>query len=389
MHSVVIVGRPNVGKSALFNRLCGKSAAIVDNRPGVTRDRIYETVRWKNTTFHIIDTGGLFFNRRTESLSADFQLEIELQVDLAIQQASLVLFMVDNKIGISPLDIEIAHKLRSFNKLTIIIANKVDHPDQELDSSEFYNLSMGEVIPISAKHGLNIGNLLDQIVNLLPKKEGFLSQEEPAIKIAILGRPNVGKSSLYNVLVNEDRSIVSDIPGTTHDAIDSDILNNDQLYRFIDTAGIRQKKKIDTRIEAMSINQARYAIERADICILMLDPKDGVTKQDQIIASLIARAGKACLIVLNKCDLIDQDHLEAFEAHIFDRLDFIDYAPLISIAAKKKENTSAIFPLLQQLHEIFIKKIPTPELNKFLQKAIQEKAPPSPGGKNAKLNYIA
>lgn len=389
IHSVAVVGRPNVGKSALFNRLCGKTAAIVDNRPGVTRDRLYEKVHWQGQTFQIIDTGGLFFNRRTESLSAEFRMEIELQVDIAIQQSSVVLFMVDNKLGITPLDLEIAHKLRSFNKPTLIVANKVDHPDHEISAAEFYNLSMGEVIPISAKHGLNIGNLLDQVVSLLPKTKKEYKLEEPAIKVSILGRPNVGKSRLFNSLVEEERSIVSDIAGTTHDAIDTEITRGEHTLRIIDTAGIRKKNKIDTRIETLSIKQATRAIARSDICILMIDPREGVTKQDQKIANLIANAGKASLIILNKCDLIDEEHLEAFEAHIFARLRFIDYAPLLCISAKNKENTEAIFPLLLRLHAEYNKKIPTPELNKCLQKAITAKKPPSTNGKLAKLSYTA
>lgn len=389
IHSVAIVGRPNVGKSALFNRLCGRAAAIVDNRPGVTRDRLYEKAQWKGKTFQLVDTGGLFFNRRAESLSADYQLEIELQVDLAIQQSSAVLFMVDNRLGITPLDLEIAHKLRSFNKPTLVVANKVDHPDQEISAAEFYNLSLGEVIPISAKHGLNIGNLLDHLLKLLPKLPDEPVQEERSLRVAILGRPNVGKSSLFNVLVAEDRSIVSDQAGTTHDAIDTEVHRDEYTIRFIDTAGIRKKKKIDTRIETLSIKQAQRAIDRSEVCILIIDPKEGVTKQDQSIANLIASSGKACLIVLNKCDLVANEHLESLEAHVFERLKFIDYAPLLLTAAKQKLNTEAVFPLLLRLHEEYYKKVPTPELNKCLQKAMKIKAPPSPGGRSAKLYYAA
>ncbi|MFC1517109.1 ribosome biogenesis GTPase Der [Candidatus Margulisiibacteriota bacterium] len=389
LHSVAIVGRPNVGKSALFNRLCGKPAAIVDNRPGVTRDRLYEKASWKGKLFQVVDTGGLFFNRRNESLSAEFQLEIELQVDIAIKHASVVLFMVDNRLGITPLDLEIAHKLRSFNKPTIIVANKVDNPGQEISASEFYNLSLGEVVPISAKHGINIGDLLDQVVELIPKEAAKIKVEEPMIKVSILGRPNVGKSSLFNVLIGTDRSIISDIAGTTHDAIDTDFIHEGKTYRFIDTAGIRKKKKIDTRIETLSIKQATRAVNRSDICILMIDPREGVTKQDQVIAGLIARAERSCLLVLNKCDLIAEGHLEAFEEYVFNRLKFVDHAPLLLTAAKKKKNTEAVFPLLQQLYKEYTRKVPTPELNKWLQLVIKEKSPPSFGGKLLKLSYAA
>jgi len=387
--SVAIVGRPNVGKSALFNRLCGRPSAIVDGLPGVTRDRLYERVDWRGRYFQIIDTGGLFFNRKTESLSAEYQIEIELQVDIALQQAALIIFVVDNKLGITPLDIEIAHKLRSFNKTVIIAANKSDNSDQDNDASEFYNLSLGEVVPISAKHGLNIGTLLDHLVELLPKKEQKAPDNEPDIRVSILGRPNVGKSSLFNKLIGEERSIISDIAGTTHDAIDTDVEHDGRVFRFVDTAGIRKKKKVDTRIEVMSIKKATLAIERSEVCLLLIDPQEGVTKQDQTIANLIANRGNSCLIVLNKLDLIAEDELENFEEHIFDRLHFIDYAPLLSISAKQGENIEAIYPLILRLYEEHSKKIPTPELNKWLQKAMKTKAPPSSGAKQAKMNYIA
>jgi GTP-binding protein len=386
--SIAIVGRPNVGKSALFNRLCGKPKAIVDGIPGVTRDRLYEEVQWQGRTFQIIDTGGLFFNRKNESASAEFQIEIELQVDMALQQCAAIVFVVDNTTGITPLDIEIAHKLRSFRKPVIIAANKVDHPDHEVASAEFFNLSLGDVVPISAKHGQNIGELLDHILRFLPELAPTTPLERnDLIRIAILGRPNVGKSSLYNAMIGEDRSIVSEIPGTTHDAIDSDLECDGQVFRVIDTAGIRKKKKIDTTIEKLSIKQAMAAIERAEICLLLIDPTEGVTKQEQIIAQLIAKAGKSCLLILNKIDKIGEDQFEAFQDHIYHELYFVDYAPLMFISAKQKEHATEIFPLLMELHKEYHKRISTPELNDFLHKAVFEKAPQSIGAKQAKVYY--
>lgn len=386
--SVAIVGRPNVGKSALFNRLCGKPKSIVDDRPGVTRDRLYETVHWLGKQFQIIDTGGLFFNRKTESISAEFQMEIELQVDMALHQCSAIVLVVDNTVGITPLDIEIAHKLRSFKKPTIIAANKVDHPSHEMDASEFHNLSLGDVIPISAKHGNNVGDLLDRLISLLPDTISAVPEEQQdLIRIAILGRPNVGKSSLYNAMVGEERSIVSEIAGTTHDAIDTDIERDGKVFRIMDTAGIRKKKKIDTNIEKLSIKQAMAAIERAEICLLLIDPVEGITKQEQIISQLIAKAGKSCLLVLNKVDKIGEDQFEAFQEHIYNELYFVDYAPLMFISAKQPGHAAEVFPVLLELHKEYHKRIPTSDLNDFLHKTVIEKAPQSVGNKQARVFY--
>jgi GTPase len=385
--SVAIVGRPNVGKSVLFNRLCGKQAAIVDDMPGVTRDRLYQKAHWQDKVFQIIDTGGLFFNKNTENISADFQIEIELQADIAIKQAAVILFVVDNKLGITPLDLDIAHKLRSFKKPIIVVANKTDHPNNELDHNEFYNLSLGDVIPVSGKHGLNIGDLLDTIIDLLPWESKPDVISEDALKIAILGRPNVGKSSLFNAILGEERSIISDIAGTTHDALDTEIIRHQKTFRFIDTAGIRKKKNVDKRIEKLSIQQAIQTINNADICMLLIDPSEGVTKQEQVLANLIAKSGRACLFVLNKSDLISTEERDFYRKNFARKLKYTDYAPFIFISAKFNKNIGSIFPQLLKIQAEYFKKIPTPKINQCIQRAIEHKRPPAVGSRYLKLFY--
>ena len=381
---VVIVGRPNVGKSTLFNRLVGKREAIVDDISGVTRDRNYGEVEWNGKEFKLIDTGGYVPN------STDlFEIAIREQIEIAIQEADAIIFMVDVRTGINPVDIEIAGLLRSADKNFYLLVNKVDSENFEAAVNEFYKLGVDQVFDISALVGRKTGDFLDILTSDFPEiKE---DKEDSRLKIAILGRPNVGKSSLTNSLLGYDRSIVTDIPGTTRDSIDSVLKYYGKEIVLVDTAGLRKKKRIEESIEFFSAIRTLKAVGECDIAIVLIDAKIGLDKQDQKIIDEAIRRRKGLIIAVNKWDLIEKETNTArdFEKTIREKLGSIDYIPVIFISALTKQRIFKLIELSQQVEEERKKKIPTNTLNDVLLPLIEKNPPPSTGsGKEVKIKYI-
>ena len=381
---VVIVGRPNVGKSTLFNRLVGKREAIVDDISGVTRDRNYGEVEWNGKEFKLIDTGGYVPN------STDlFEIAIREQIEIAIQEADAIIFMVDVRTGINPVDIEIAGLLRSADKNFYLLVNKVDSENFEAAVNEFYKLGVDQVFDISALVGRKTGDFLDILTSDFPEiKE---DKEDSRLKIAILGRPNVGKSSLTNSVLGYDRSIVTDIPGTTRDSIDSVLKYYGKEIVLVDTAGLRKKKRIEESIEFFSAIRTLKAVGECDIAIVLIDAKIGLDKQDQKIIDEAIRRRKGLIIAVNKWDLIEKETNTArdFEKTIREKLGSIDYIPVIFISALTKQRIFKLIELSQQVEEERKKKIPTNTLNDVLLPLIEKNPPPSTGsGKEVKIKYI-
>jgi GTPase len=381
---VVIVGRPNVGKSTFFNRLVGKREAIVDGISGVTRDRNYGEVEWNGKEFKLIDTGGYVPN------STDlFETAIREQVEIAIQEADAIIFMVDVRTGINPVDIEITGLLRSSNKNFYLVVNKVDSENFEAAVNEFYKLGVDKLFDISALAGRKTGDFLDVLTSDFPETKE--EKEDPRLKIAILGRPNVGKSSLTNSLLGYDRSIVTDIPGTTRDSIDSVLKYYGKEIVLIDTAGLRKKKRIDESIEFFSAIRTLKAVGECDVAIVLVDAKIGLDKQDQKIIDEAVRRRKGLIIAVNKWDLIEKETNTArdFEKTIREKLGSIDYVPVIFISALTKQRVFKLIELSQQIEEDRKKKIPTNTLNEVLLPLIGKNPPPSTAsGKEVKIKYI-
>jgi GTP-binding protein len=381
---VAIVGRPNVGKSTLFNKLTGKRIAIVEDTPGVTRDRIYCHVEWLRHKFILVDTGGI------EPESEDIILmQMKRQAELAIETADVIVFMVDGKEGIVPADYEVAEMLRKTKKPVILIVNKIDNLVFEDNKYEFYNLGIGEPLAISAAQGHGIGDMLDEVVKNF-KEIADAEEESPEIKVAITGKPNVGKSSLLNMLAGEERVIVSDIPGTTRDAIDSYIEINGDQFLFIDTAGIRRKSKVKEEVERYSVIRSLAAIERADVCLVMVDAEEGVTEQDEKIAGFAHEAGKGIVIVVNKWDLIEKDDktMNEFEKAIRRDLAFIDYAPITFISAKTGQRITKLIETIKYVDNQHAMRVKTGVLNEVINQAIMMKQPPVEKGKLLKVYYV-
>jgi GTPase len=381
---VAIVGRPNVGKSTLFNKLIGQRLAIVEDTPGVTRDRIYADVEWLRYKFTLIDTGGI------EPASEDVILvQMKRQAQLAIETADVIVFMVDGKEGLTPADYEVANMLRITNKPVLLVVNKIDYQGIEANKYEFYNLGIGDPITIAASQGLGLGDMLDEIV------ENFETNEEDdilneMIKIAIIGKPNVGKSSLLNRLVGEERAIVSDIPGTTRDAIDSIVKIKNDEFLFIDTAGIRRKSKVKADIEKYSVIRALTSIERADVCLLMIDAQEGVTEQDEKIAGLAHEGGRAIIIVVNKWDLIPKNDktMKDYTAELRTSLKFIAYAPVIFISVKTGQRIDKMIEMIKHVNEQHSRHIKTGALNEVISDAVMMKQPPVGKNKLLKIYYV-
>jgi GTPase len=381
---VVIVGRPNVGKSTLFNRLVGRKEAIVHDLSGVTRDRNYGEVEWAGKEFKLIDTGG--YVPRSPDL---FETAIREQVQIAIAEADSVIFLVDVKAGLTAFDIEIGKILRSSNKKFFLVVNKVDSEKLEPGAAEFYSLGVDKVYDISAVAGRNIGDLLDVITAELPMKEE--EEDSSKLKIAIVGRPNVGKSSLANALLGEDRSIVTDIPGTTRDSLDSILKYYGKEITLIDTAGLRKKKKVEENIEFFSTIRTLRAIAECEVVIILVDAQGGIEKQDQKIIDEAVTRRKSIILAVNKWDLIEKETNTArqFELAIKDKMGSIDYVPVVFISALTKQR---IFKLIDLAIEIFTerkKQIPTSELNETILPEIEKNPPPSTStGKEVKIKYI-
>lgn len=381
---VAIVGRPNVGKSTLFNKLIGERLSIVKDVPGVTRDRLYRDVEWSGKEFTLVDTGGL------EPKTQDFIMsKIKDQAQVAIDEADVVVFLVDGKYGITGLDEEVATVLRKKDKKVIVAVNKIDNYIKNQDRIyEFFGLGFEEVIGISGEHKVNLGDLLDAIIGKFEKAKTV--QEEEVLSIAVLGRPNAGKSSLVNKILNKERSIVSDIAGTTRDSIDSDFRYKNRKYRIIDTAGIRRKSKIDDSIEYYSVLRAIKAINRADVCVLMLDSTELVTEQDKRVAGLIHDEKKPLIIAINKWDLIEKDNstVKQFTELVKTELPFLSYAPVITMSALTGQR---VMPILDQINDVFEeynKKISTGVLNQVLGEMIAVNPVPTRKGRAVKINYV-
>ena len=383
---IAIVGRPNVGKSLLFNRITEKRNAIVEDTPGVTRDRIYGDAEWRNKPFVVVDTGGI--EPRTDDEILKFMRQ---QALIAIDHAQVVILVTDLRTGVTAADMEVASMLKRAKKPIVLDVNKMDapgHPPAEF--YEFYNLGLGDPVGISALHGNGTGDLLDACFAHLPKDAWDDIKEDEGIKVAIIGKPNAGKSSLINRVTGEERVIVSNIPGTTRDSIDSKIVRGEDHFTFIDTAGIRRKSKVDEAVEKFSVMRAQMAIERADVCILMIDAETGITDQDTKIAGLAHEAGKAAIIAVNKWDLIEKETgtQKEYEEKIRTELAYMPYAPMIFLSAKTGQRVENLFELVKMVHASACMRITTGNLNAILADATARVQPPTDKGRRLKIYYI-
>ncbi|HEY8500720.1 MAG TPA: ribosome biogenesis GTPase Der [Clostridia bacterium] len=382
---VAVVGKPNVGKSTFFNYITGRRISIVEDTPGVTRDRIYAEGEWRGREFIIIDTGGI------EPFTGDYiKRQMIRQAELAIETADVIIFMVDAKEGLTPADEDVANILRKSKKPVVVAVNKVDNVgDVPPEVYEFYNLGIGEVYAISSIHALGLGELLDAVYEHFPPDAGE-DEREDSIKVAVIGKPNVGKSSLINCILGEERVIVSDIPGTTRDAIDTSVEREGKKYIFIDTAGIRRKSKIEANIERYSVIRSWTAVDRSDVCIVMVDAQDGVTEQDTKIAGYAHEQGKACIIAVNKWDIIKKDTgvLESYQKTVISKLEFMNYAPVTFISAKTGMRVDRLFSMIDHVYDQASLRISTGVLNDVLNDALVMVQPPSDKGRRLKVRYI-
>lgn len=381
--TVAIVGRPNVGKSTIFNRLIGERKSIVDDTPGVTRDRIYGTVEWLTQSFHIIDTGGIQIEDQP------FSEEINMQVDIAIEEADVIIFITSAKEGVMTDDMAIARKLQKSNKPVVLAVNKADNQELQMAVYEFYSLGLGDPMTISGAHGIGLGDLLDRVIELMPKKE--LKPYEGITSFCVIGRPNVGKSSLVNAILKEDRVIVSNIEGTTRDAIDTPFKVDDKEYMIIDTAGIRKRGKIYENIEKYSILRAMNAIERSNVVLFVIDGELGIREQDKHVAGLAHEAGKGVIIVYNKWDTVDKDEktMNAIEKEIRAQFVYLDYAPIAFTSALTHSKVNKLIPLIDEVHDSCCMRIMTNVLNDVILDA-QMMNPPKPHlGKQLKIYYAS
>lgn len=382
---VAIVGRPNVGKSTLFNVLAGEKISIIKDVPGVTRDRIYADCNWRGTNFQIIDTGGI----EPESDNIIVK-QMRRQAELAMDIADVIVFITDVNAGVTQSDEEVARMLRHTKKPIILVCNKCDRigaPPMEL--YEFYNLGLGEPLPISAGRKLGIGELLDAIYDNFDNLEEEIEDEE-TIKVAVIGKPNAGKSSFVNKILGEERVIVSDIAGTTRDAVDSYFKNEHGKYIFIDTAGIRRKNKVYETLEKYSVLKAKAAIDRANVCLIMIDATEGVTEQDEKIAGLAHEAGKGVIIVINKWDLVEKETntMSVYKKQVYEKLAYLSYAPIIFISTVTGQRINKIFEMINEVNEQNALRVPTGLLNDTLAEAIAITQPPSDKGKRLKIYYM-
>lgn len=373
---IAIVGRPNVGKSTFFNRLIGQRKAIVEDLPGTTRDRLYGDSDWNGRVFTVVDTAGLLFEEEDESAPlAEIARRVREQAELAIAEADAIIFVVDAVEGLTTADSDVAEALRNTYKPVILAANKADNKEREQNAVEFYALNLGEPIPMSAYHGIGTGDVLDKVAELLPVVEE--EDDDAVVKVAIVGRPNVGKSSLLNRLLGHERSVVSAVPGTTRDSIDTPVEYGGARMLLIDTAGIRRRGKIERGIEKYSVLRALRAIERADVALLLIDAEEGVTAQDTHVAGMIIEQLKGVAILVNKWDLIvkDNDTFNAFTRHVREQFNFIPYAPLLFISAASGQRVDQVLPLALEVAQERQRRISTSELNILLREATYEHPP--------------
>ena len=382
---VAIVGRPNVGKSMLFNRLVGRRLSIVEDTPGVTRDRLYAECEWCGRKFDMVDTGGI-----EPTTDSEILLYMREQAQIAINSATVIVLVTDIRTGVTAADKDVANMLLRSRKPVVLAVNKADSTGAEDPAIyEFYSLGLGDPIAVSAVHGHGTGDLLDECLKYFPPAEEE-DEEDDCIKVAVIGKPNVGKSSLINRILGEKRLIVSDIAGTTRDAVDTMFENEQERYMFIDTAGIRRKSKVDEKIEKFSVMRSQLAVERADVCIIMIDARDGVTEQDTKIAGLAHESGKACIVAVNKWDLVDKETgtMEKMRKDIMRDLSFMSYAPIIFISAATGQRTEKLFELINFVNDQSTLRIATGMLNNVLADAQARVQPPTDKGRRLKIYYM-
>ncbi|KAA0550275.1 ribosome biogenesis GTPase Der [Bacillus sp. BGMRC 2118] len=379
---VAIVGRPNVGKSTIFNRIVGERISIVEDIPGITRDRIYSSGEWINKEFNIIDTGGI------EIGDAPFLAEIRQQAEVAIDEADVIIFMVNGREGVTAADEEVAKILYRSDKPVVLAVNKIDNPEMKSDIFDFYALGFGEPMPISGSHGLGLGDLLDAVFAHFPKQDDE-EYDENTIKFSLIGRPNVGKSSLVNALLGEERVIVSNIAGTTRDAIDTPYSKDGNDYVIIDTAGMRKRGKVYESTEKYSVLRALKAIERSDVVLVVLDGEEGIIEQDKKIAGYAHQAGRAIVIVVNKWDAVDKDEktMQEYEKKIRAHFQFLDYAPIVFLSAKTKKRVQTLIPVINTAAENHNLRVQTNVLNDIILDAVTMNPTPTDNGKRLKIYY--
>ena len=382
---VAVVGRPNVGKSTLFNKIIGKRLSIVDDTPGVTRDRIYGDAEWRGQKLMLVDTGGI------EPKTDDIILSsMRSQAQLAIDTAAVIIFVTDLKSGVTAADMDVAAMLQKSGKPIVLCVNKCDKiGDVPMEFYEFFNLGLGDPIAVSSVHGHGTGDLLDAVMSHIDPEE-FNDEDEDIINVAVIGKPNAGKSSLINFISGEERSIVSNIAGTTRDAIDTRVTKNGVNYNFIDTAGLRRKSKVEDNIEKYSVLRAKMAIERADVCVIMIDGQDGFTEQDSKVAGLALEEGKACIIAVNKWDAVDKDGttMDSYRKKLEVDFSFMPYAPIVFISAKTGQRVDRLFELIKYVNEQNTMRISTGMLNDILADATARVQPPTDKGKRLKIYYM-
>lgn len=382
---VAIVGQPNVGKSTLFNIFANSRISIVEDTPGVTRDRLYADTEWLDNEFMMVDTGGI------EIMNTDkIAVSIRQQAQIAIAEADVILFVCDARAGITHEDAEVAKMLRQSKKPIVLAINKADSPKQEMEIFEFYNLGIGEPIPVSAANHLGLGDLLDAVVEKFPETSAYGEDgNEDEIKVALIGRPNVGKSSIFNTLVGEERSIVSDVAGTTRDAIDTPVIREGQKFLFIDTAGMRRKARIDEPIEKYSIIRSLRAVDRSDVVLMVIDAIDGITEQDKKIAGYAHEAGKGIVLVVNKWDLYDKDNTSTlrYTENLRRELVFMQYAPVVFVSAMTKQRIHRLPEVIHYVAEQNAMRISTSVLNQVVEDAIAINPPPTEKGQRLKILY--
>ncbi len=380
--TVAIVGRPNVGKSTIFNRIVGERISIVEDIPGVTRDRIYSSAEWLNQEFSLIDTGGIDIG------DEPFLEQIRQQAEIAMDEADVIIFLTNGREGVTAADEEVAKILYKTKKPVVLAVNKVDNPEMRSDTYDFYALGFGEVYPISGSHGLGLGDLLDEVIGHFPDKQQE-NYDEETIKFSLIGRPNVGKSSLVNALLGQERVIVSNVAGTTRDAVDTPYTKDGQEYVIIDTAGMRKKGKVYESTEKYSVLRALRAIERSDVVLVVLDGEEGIIEQDKKIAGYAHEAGRSVVIVVNKWDAVEKDEktMKEFEEKIRAHFQFLDYAPIVFLSAKTRKRTQTLLPMINKACESHSLRVPTNVLNDVIMDAIAMNPTPTHNGQRLRVYY--
>jgi GTP-binding protein len=381
--TIAIVGRPNVGKSTIFNRVVGDRISIVQDEPGVTRDRIYAQGEWLGKQLNVIDTGGIEFNDQ------DFMTQIRLQAEIAMEEADVIIMMTNVREGVTKTDSQIASMLRKTDKPVVLAVNKVDNPEQRAEIYDFYSLGLGDPYPISGSHGLGIGDILEEVFHLAPDDIDN-EDDDDTISFALIGRPNVGKSSLVNAILGENRVIVSNVAGTTRDAIDTSFEDDGRVFKIIDTAGIRKRGKVYEATEKYSVMRAMRAIERAQVCLVVLNAEEGIRDQDKTIAGYAHEAGRGIIIVVNKWDALEKDNhtMKKFTDDIRREFQFIDYAPIIFVSAETKQRLTQLPEMIAKVHGNFNRRVQSSLLNEVLVDAIRINPAPSDKGRKLRIYYL-